>query len=78
MRGKALADQPIHQIRRNLVEFILVDKKNSLIWREFILVGIYFGGRPNNEFVWGEVGRSFSNGITTERNKTTNNFSQLT
>jgi len=39
------------------------------------LAGIYFGGRPNNEFVWEEVNEFIwrelnCNAITTERNKT--------
>jgi len=40
------------------------------------LAGIYFGWRPNNEFVWGEVNElnwreiNLSSGITTEMNKT--------
>jgi len=40
-----------------------VDKK-----KEVKFGGNYFGWRPNNEFVWGEVNLSVY--ITTERNKT--------
>jgi len=37
-REGTLADQPISQIRCNLAEFILADKKKKIkIWWEFIL-----------------------------------------
>jgi len=50
IKGREFGGCPIGQIRCNL---------ENLFWwirkKMFILAGIYFGERTNNEFAWGEL-----------------------